>query len=268
MPTETGRSLAEIEAYWREAASAETDADGLRPTARDPFLQEAVETAIERHLSGGDRLLDVGCGDGASTLRFAGRVREAVGIDYIDTFVSRASAASAQRGIGNVRFRQASVLDLSELRRAEGVFDVAVSIRCLINLPEVAQQAKGIAEIAASVRSGGCYLASEGWEEGMRGLNRLREAAGLPAIKTVSYNLLLPRAVFEAEAKQHFEIDGYHSLGFYLFMSRVVQPLVVAPEAPRHDHRINQVAVQLSRILNRSEFRDCDYAGVYVLRRR
>jgi hypothetical protein len=42
---------------------------------------------------------------------------------------------------------------------------------------------------------------------------------------------------------------------------------VVAPEAPRHDHRINQVAAQLSRVLDRSEFRDCDYAGVYVLRR-
>src|SRR5205823_14164137 len=100
-----------------------------------------------------------------------------------------------------------------------------------------------------------------------QGLNRLRAAAGLPAIETVAYNLLLPRTEFEAAAAKHFEIEAYHSLGFYLFMSRVVQPLLVAPEAPRHDHRINQVAAQLSRVLDRSAFRDCDYAGVYVLRR-
>jgi SAM-dependent methyltransferase len=268
MSTESRKSLAEIEAYWRDAAGTETDADGLRPTARDPFLQECVEAVVEKNLSRSDRLLDAGCGDGASTLRFARAVRSAVGFDYIDAFVARAVDAARQQGIGNVRFRQASVLDLAALRRTEGAFDVAISIRCLINLPEAEQQARGIAEIASCLESGGRYLASEGWDDGMRGLNRLRVAAGLPEIKTVAYNLLMSRAGFEAEAAKHFEIVGYHSLGFYLFMSRVVQPLVVAPEAPRHDHRINQVAAHLSGVLGRSEFRDCDYAGVYVLRRR
>jgi len=268
MTVEPRKSLAEIEAYWASAAQADTDPDGLRPTARDPFLQEAVEAAIEPHLASDYRLLDVGCGDGASTLRFAQRVGAAVGIDYIDAFVRRANEGAARAKATNATFEQASVLDLSSVRRAHGAFDAATSIRCLINLPDWANQAKGIAEIATCVRSGGLYLASEGWEEGMAGLNRMRQAAGLAPIKTVDYNLLLTRSAFEAEVARNFEIEAYHSLGFYLVMSRVVQPLVVAPEAPRHDHRINQVAARLSQLLGRSEFRDCDYAGVYVLRRK
>ena len=266
--TESGKSLAEIEAYWAAAAETDKDAEGLRPTARDPYLQEAVEAAIEPHLSRDHRLLDVGCGDGVSTLRFARRVQAVVGFDYIDGFVTRARESAQRAGATNAVFERASVLDLSALRAAHGVFDAAISIRCLINLPRWADQAQGISEIAGCVRSGGRYLASEGWAEGMEGLNRTREAAGLSPIKTVEYNRLMPRAAFEAEAAKYFEIEAYHSLGFYLFMSRVVQPLVVAPEPPRHDHRINQVAAFLGSKLDRAEFRDCDYAGVYVLRRK
>jgi SAM-dependent methyltransferase len=262
------KSPGEIEAYWTAAAQTETDAEGLRPTARDPCLQEAVESTIERYLSATDRLLDVGCGDGLSTLRFARRVRAAHGIDYIDAFVQRASGGAARAKATNATFTRASVLDLTAMRKAHGAFDAAVSIRCLINLPRWADQARGIAEIAACVRSGGHYFASEGWAEGMEGLNRARQAAGLPPIKTVDYNLLMSRSAFEREAGNSFEIEAYHSLGFYLFMSRVVQPLVVAPDAPRYDHPINRVAASLNGLLNRSEFRDCDYAGVYVFRRK
>lgn len=262
------KSFAEIEAFWAKAAEADKDVEGLRPTARDPYLQEAVEAAIGPHLPRDGRVLDAGCGDGISTLRFARHVRAVVGIDYIDGFVTRARENARIAGDTGTVFERASVLNLSAIRYAHGVFDAAISIRCLINLPRWADQARGIAQIAGCVRSGGLYLASEGWAEGMEGLNRARSAVGLPPIKTVEYNLLLPRSGFEAEAAKHFEIEAYHSLGFYLFMSRVVQPLVVAPDPPRHDHRINQAGALLSAKLDRSEFRDCDYAGVYVLRRR
>jgi hypothetical protein len=92
---------------------------------------------------------------------------------------------------------------------------------------------------------------------------------GLPAIEVVKYNLLLRRSEFERAVSNHFEVIDYIGLGFFLMMSRVVQPLLVAPEAPSHTHKLNQIAARLERqCLFGNEFQSCDYAGVYVLRRK
>jgi hypothetical protein len=161
------------------------------------------------------------------------------------------------------------VLDLASVGARHQPFDAAITIRCLINLASAAEQATAIAEIASCIKPGGLYLASEGWAEGMDGLNLLRRRAGLPAIEVVKYNLLLHRADFERAASSHFEIVDYVGLGFFLMMSRVVQPLLVAPEPPSHTHPLNQIAARLeSQCLLGNEFQSCDYAGIYVLRRK
>ena len=89
------KSLEEVQEFWQVAAKAPLDADGLRPTARDPYLQEALETLIEARLDGG-RLIDVGCGDGLSTLRFAPRVDSVIGVDFVQGFVDQARRNAAE----------------------------------------------------------------------------------------------------------------------------------------------------------------------------
>ena len=261
------KSLEAVQEFWRSAAQQPLDQDGLRPTARDPFLQELVEAAIEQRIRGG-RLLDVGCGDGLSTLRFAPKVNEAVGVDFVQAFVDRAVEHSAEQGVPAI-FEQADVMDLEPVRARHGEFDIVTSIRCLINLATPQNQKLGLSEISKCVRSGGLFLTSEGWQDGIDGINRRRVAAKLPAMTATEYNLLMPRAEFEAEARKHFDIVDYVPFGFYLFMSRVFMPALVAPEPPRHSHAVNRAAsaLQLQGVAS-DEFQDCDYAGVYVLRRR
>ncbi|HUK60477.1 MAG TPA: class I SAM-dependent methyltransferase [Stellaceae bacterium] len=260
---------AEIRAHWTEAARHELDADGARPTARDPNLQEAVEGAIERFLSRGQSLLDIGCGDGLSTLRFARSVESALGLDYVDAFVSRARTRAAADGIANAAFETGDVLSLGSVRARHGTFDVVTTIRCLINLASSSDQARAVGEIAALVKPGGLYLASEGWSEGMEGLNLARRRAGLASIEVAKYNLLLSRADFEVEAAKHFDLVDYVGLGFFLFVSRVLQPLLVAPERPSHFHPLNKVGLEVEqRCLVGRQFDFCDYAGLYVFRRR
>jgi ubiquinone/menaquinone biosynthesis C-methylase UbiE len=268
MSNEPRTTEGDVRSFWEAAALTERDRDGLRPTARDPYLQVAVENAMEPHISRGSRLLDLGCGDGLTTMRFARTAAEVVGVDYIEQFVHRARENAERSGLTNATFTQGSVLALKPIFDRLGLFDVAVSIRCLINLSSREQQAKAVEEIASCVRPGGLYLASEGWSEGMDGLNAARAKFGLPAIATAQYNLLMEKRFFVTVAAPFFEVEHYRSLGLYLFMSRVVQPVVVAPAQPRHDHPLNEIAVEFLRRNDGNLFNECDYAGVYVLRRR
>jgi hypothetical protein len=103
----------------------------------------------------------------------------------------------------------------------------------------------------------------------MQGLNLRRERAGLPPIAVAEFNRLMMRADFEAEARRWFDIVAYDGAGLYLYLSRVAQPLLTAPEPPRHDHPLNRAAARLQAVSPGAvEFQDCDYAGVYVLRRK
>ena len=262
------KSADDIRAFWQDAAQSETDDQGLRPTARDPYLQLAVEDIIESYLDAGQSVLDVGCGDGHSTLRFAARTKQITGVDYIEGFVERARQNAAAQGVKNALFEQGDVTDLETIRGRHGIFDAVISIRCLINLPTVAMQDAALVEIARSIRPGGLFLCSEGWLEGWEGLNRLRALSGLERMQLVRYNRLIERARFETTASRFFERIAYGGVGLYLFVSRVLQPCLVRPDSPQHTHPLNKVGHELQASLGLGErFDEFDYAGVLIFRR-
>lgn len=260
--------ISKIKRHWEEMAQSPKDADGLRPTARDPYLQSVVETAMERHLTPGARLLDLGCGDGRSTLRFLKTTGYAVGIDYVVDFVKIARLNAAGTGAQNIFFEPADVQHLEPIQAKFGRFDLVTSIRCLINLPDWDCQARALGQISRLVRPGGLYLVSEGWLEGFEGLNVRRRQARLADMQVAQYNCFISRRQFEAEVNKYFEVEAYENLGLYLFLSRLVQPLFTAPAPPSHTHHLNEIAADLVNAgIGDSAFESCDYSGVYVLRR-
>lgn len=262
-------SLNDIKTYWEKASEQPLREDDLRPTARDPYLQQLVEAAIEKWIWPGAKVIDIGCGDGTSTLKFAQRAGFVHGVDYIVRYVDLARQQAIQRGVSNVEFAAADVMDLTQTRKRVGSVDIAITIRCLINLASWENQLVALREIAGLVRPGGLYLLSEGWSDAWMALNRWRSRSGLSQIELVKYNCLLNRNRFEQHVSEQFEILHYENLGFFIFMSRVFQPAFVHPAPPTHLHSINRVAAMLlNRGVGAEEFRDVDYAGVYVLRRK
>jgi ubiquinone/menaquinone biosynthesis C-methylase UbiE len=261
--------LEKIKRHWEDMAQRGVGQDGLRPTARDPHLQEVVETAIAKYLMPESKTLDIGCGDGLSTLRFSGLTKMVVGIDFIEELVKKAQDNAHVLSIKNVNFMTANILDLEQIREKYNLFDTIISIRCLINLPNWDYQSAALSEIARTVRPGGLFITSEGWEEGFAELNVLRQKVNLPIMPLAAYNCLISRARFESEAKQYFEIIDYVNLGLYLFLSRLFQPLFTMPDPPSHIHHMNKVAADIvnAGIVN-GAFNQCDYSGVYVLRRK
>lgn len=261
----------EIKQYWEAKSLTPLDDMGLRPTGRDSYLQQALETAILKHLPAGKSILDVGCGDGASSVIFAkgSQAKSLVGIDYVENYIKQAKELGAREGLVNAQFMHGDVLDLAKTVKPYLPVDVAITIRCLINLPEESQQFKAVDNIIDCLPKGGLYICSEGWEESWAALDRLRERCGLDKMYLVPHNKLVNKERFIEHLAPKAELVAYESLGFYVFLSRVLQPLVTAPQPPRHLHEINKVAAQLYALgIVAAEFDEIGYPGVCVFRKK
>jgi SAM-dependent methyltransferase len=254
--------------HWAQSAKKGTDERNVRPVAPDYQIQTFLENRITERLKKDWNCLDLGCGDGQSTLKFAQKVNSILGVDYISDYVQRAAKTTNESGISNAVFRSGDALAMDEF--GLGLFDAVITIRCLINLGSWANQVKVIESVSRHVRSGGYYFCCEGWLDGVLRLSEARQRCGLSEFKTAKFNVFIDRKIFESNVSAYFHIEEYCSLGFYTFMSRLFQPFLVFPEQPAHDHMLNQAAGRLVERLSElgSRFDDFDYAGMYVLRRR
>ena len=106
----------------------------------------------------GERVLDIGCGNGEST-RDAARSAdpgEALGIDLSSRMIERARSLASAQGIGNVRFEQA---DAQVYPFEDGFYDVAIS---RFGAMFFSDPVAAFRNIGRGLRSGG-RLALVGW---------------------------------------------------------------------------------------------------------
>jgi ubiquinone/menaquinone biosynthesis C-methylase UbiE len=110
-------------------------------------------------LQAGARVLDVGCGTGASAIPAATAVGPAgfvVGADLADQLLGRARAKASQQGLTNVEFRQA---DMEVLGYSNDEFDAVVSVFSVFFVPDMTKQ---VAALWRMVKPGG-QLAITTW---------------------------------------------------------------------------------------------------------
>jgi ubiquinone/menaquinone biosynthesis C-methylase UbiE len=264
-----GKTVEQIQQYWEQHGRQELGEETAPLKKRDETLQGLIEDSMINYLRPGHRLLDIGCGDGTSTLRFHKITGTSLGVDFAHKRIEMAKNVAANVGATDIEFAAGDIMNLGPIIERHGQFDICTIIRCLINLPTWSDQAKGIDEIAKSIKPGGLFLASEGWRDGLDAISTARERIGLDPIRLVVHNRYMTRREFENQAARYFEFVDYINLGFYLFMSRVFQPAFVVPDPPSHDHQINVVAGRMAKAgLGRSDFDIYDYAGIYIFRRR
>jgi ubiquinone/menaquinone biosynthesis C-methylase UbiE len=239
------RQAEEIRAHWSKQAE-EFGEDPLATTP-DGILRELEIQAISRRIPSQADLLDVGCGNGFSTLRFAqGRKGSTIGADYSEEMIEAARSALARSPVAEqVEFRVADVLALPF---EDSSFDTVTTDRCLINLTSEAAQLKAISEIHRVLRPGGTYLMCENSAQGLSKLNELRKIVDLPEITTRWHNIYLDESSVLASIEGLFdleEIDNFSS--FYSVASRILNGKLagMAGEEPRYDHPINQIAALL-----------------------
>ena len=103
----------------------------------DRHGRRAVDLACLRR---GDRVLDVGCGTGASALPAAQAVGpdgEVIGLDVAENMLIRARGKAAARGLDNVTFHCA---DMSRTDQPDQSFDAVISVFSIFFVPDMERQ--------------------------------------------------------------------------------------------------------------------------------
>jgi len=259
--------LEQIRQHWEEAGKKISSSSTISPTSRDPFLGKLEEAYILQYLRPEYKAVEMGCGDASHTLEYARKVESIKGIDISESLIQHARQRAEFKGENSVEFMVGSVLDVEHLVEKESV-DCVISQRCLINLPSWEAQEEALEKIYHLLVPGGRFLITEGFQDELDALNSLRGSLGLSEIHVAAYNRNFRHDEFDAFIHSRFVVEAVHDYGLYLMLSRVYHPLVVSPEDPKHDSRLNEVAYMLSRGLPRAGLEKYSYNLLYVLRKK
>ena len=260
-------SLDAIQRHWEEAGKKFPHGESVSPTSRDPFLGQLEEAHILRFLAGRERILEIGCGDGLHTALYAQHVGQVEALDIADSLIVLARKRMIENSISNVEFKVGSVLSLVNLYERDN-FDCVVSQRCLINLPDWKYQQIALEQACKVLKPGGILLISEGFQEELDELNVARKKFNLAEIKVVSYNRNLRHKEFDDYVRTLFEVVEIGDYGAYLFLSRVLHPLSIFPDDPKHDSPLNEAAMRISSLLPKTDLKKYSYNLCYVLRKK
>jgi ubiquinone/menaquinone biosynthesis C-methylase UbiE len=225
-----------------------------RTTASDYLLREIEIDTAASYMRDDITILDVGCGLGYGPVQYASRFKlKAYGIDYSEKMISGARHLLAEQNLqlrGTVFFQHASAV---ELPYSTDSFDTVTSSRCLMALLDWELQKKAIVEIHRVLKPGGIFVMMEGTFEGLEKLNCIRNKFGLEDIAPDGRDRLITLKFHEPElmdfCRPYFDLERVQRFGMYYFLTRVVQPLLVAPEKPSYEHRLNQVAREIARVI-------------------
>ena len=92
----------------------------------DSMRQSGAELVNRIGVKAGEKILDLGCGDGTTALPAAERGADVLGVDIAANLIAAGRLRAAEAGLTNIRFEQGDASDLSAIE--DGRFDRVVSI--------------------------------------------------------------------------------------------------------------------------------------------
>jgi ubiquinone/menaquinone biosynthesis C-methylase UbiE len=220
-------SLDDIREFWTNQALQHGQSSNASWSDRMVIELEIQELC--KHIVDGDRVLDIGCANGYSTVQLALNRRVTVlGLDYVPEMIREARARVAgDRGIKADRV-SFDLGDITALNQPAGTFDTVVVARVLINLGSWDHQLKGLGEALRMLRPGGTLLLSEAMLQGWNRLNAFRREWGLPDIPMPAFNQYLDQdQVIEAASKTADLVGVSHFASSYYVFTRVFKPLLI-----------------------------------------
>lgn len=115
-------------------------------TAIAAFMRDSGATlAGSLGVGAGQRVLDVGCGDGTTALPLARLGAEVLGVDIARNLVEAGNKRAAEAGLGRLKFQEGDACDLEGI--ADGSFDLTMSIFGAMFAPRPLDVAKQLVRV-------------------------------------------------------------------------------------------------------------------------
>jgi ubiquinone/menaquinone biosynthesis C-methylase UbiE len=210
---------AEIKKFWDDKALQLGDSP--RATLGEMPLRRleirTMNSCLRRYAPAS--VLDVGCGNGYSTLQYAQRfprIRFA-GMDYSEPMID----AARKNCPSNCRFFVGDILRPDSY--PEGSFDCILTQRCIQNLPDYAQQRQAIENLRAIKSPRGVILLMECSKDGVQQLNSTRKIFGRKPLEGIEpwHNQFL----IDQNIVRDFDATIVYFSSTYMFLTKVIHPL-------------------------------------------
>jgi ubiquinone/menaquinone biosynthesis C-methylase UbiE len=214
----------------------------------------------------GSYILDVGCSNGSSTFEIANTMSVRIrAFDFNERAIQIARTQQPLRDPHRrITFYHGNILNIEE---PAGTFDVAYTIRVVINIPSWELQKKAILEIHRILKPNGLYLMSEAFSGSLQKLNALRSLAQMKPLSVRDFNLYIEEEKIEAFIKPYFQIDKICRFSsIYYAASRFLRYLTLeSGEKDSYDNEINNMFSKYSENENSGDF---GIQKLYVLRKK
>jgi ubiquinone/menaquinone biosynthesis C-methylase UbiE len=238
-----------IKEYWDEQAVMHKDQ--CEATTPDQVYKELEIRNILKYIPDNASVLDIGCGNGFSTIKFAEeRNISILGIDYSENMIKYAedNLKNKPELSERVSFKVVDVLELSN--KIQDNFDVMITERCLINLTSFEKQQEAIKQIHSLLAEKGKFIMCENTVQGMEKINSLRRDVGLYEIKIRWHNLYFDENELHPFLKEFFNIEEINPFASTYYIASRVFNAKLTPEnqEPSFDSPINKISLELRNI--------------------
>lgn len=221
-------TLQQIRDYWEQQALKHKQSHEASWSDK-PIIEMEIREIL-KHLDHGDRVLDVGCANGYSTIQFAVQKEiRILGVDYLPGMIQYAreqvDRMRDKLRRGSIEF---AVADIMALEQADETYDKVIVKRVITNLGEYSRQQKGIHECIRVLKPGGLLLLSDATLQGWEKMNQFRNEWHLPDIPMPSFNNYLDREQIIKDFSQELElIEISNFSSTYYVGTRVLKPLLI-----------------------------------------
>lgn len=197
---------------------------------KDVFAIELEQFQMNKLISiSGECILDAGCANGFTVFRQALEHRDKMftGIDFSEEMINQAihKKSNVEESVG--RRIEFTCADIRKLPFPNNKFDLSLTTRTLINLPNWAEQQNAILELIRVTKKGGVIALSEAFYEPLVKLNAMRLIAGLEPLVEHDFNRYIKyqrlNDFLNNEGVQYTTIDFSST---YYFGTRVLRELV------------------------------------------